>query len=81
MYLGAAVWAPSANGTTQTTNVAQPTIELEEDASIVRNSVLRFASDATGTYCFHERDQNGNELDSVPTACVVLIPPQASGGF
>lgn len=86
MYLGTATCCISGaltanDGTTQTTNVAQPTIELAQDASIVRNSVLRFADDATGTFCFHEREQNGNELDSVPTACVVLIPPQASGGF
>lgn len=79
MYLGAASWSPSLSGTTQTTNVAQPTIDLDQDASIARNSVIRFASDATGTFCFHERDQNGNELSSVPTACVTLISPQANG--
>lgn len=72
------------NGTTQFQNVAQPSIDLAQNASIVRNSVLRFGPTASGTYCFYEKDQNGNALASVTPsggACVEIIAQQASGGF
>jgi hypothetical protein len=72
------------NGSTQTTSSAVPNIDLAQNASFVRRSILKFDTDASGTICFKEYNQDGNALDTyTPSAgaCVTIGPNTAGVGF
>lgn len=74
------------DGSTQLTASAVPLIDLAQDASFVRRSVLKFTTGVTAgrTYCFQEYHQTGVAL-ATPTpssgACVTIASPSIGVGF
>lgn len=73
------------DGSTQLTAAAVPNVDLAQNASFVRRSVLKLGAATPGdVYCFKEYNQDGNAMDSVTPsagACVTVIAMQAGGGF
>jgi hypothetical protein len=74
------------DGSTQFTASAIPNVDLTQNSSFVRRSVLRFTSSVTAgrTYCFQEYHQTGVAL-ATPTpsggACVTISSMAAGVGF
>jgi hypothetical protein len=74
------------DGTTQLTAAAVPNIDMAQNASFTRRSVLKFATDVTAgrTFCFQEYHQTGVAL-ATPTpstgACVTIASPAIGVGF
>jgi hypothetical protein len=74
------------DGSTQLTAAAVPNIDMDQNASFVRRSVLKFTSAVTNgrTYCFQEYHQTGVAM-ATPTpsagACLTIASPSAGIGF
>lgn len=72
------------NGGTRVTSDAE-VFDIGVNGSYTRRVILKFGSTASGTYCFFERDQNGNALNGTYTpsggACAALEPVSGGTGF
>jgi hypothetical protein len=74
------------DGSTQLTAAAVPSIDMAQNASFTRRSILKFTSSVTAgrTYCFQEYHQTGVAL-ATPTpstgACVTIASPSMGVGF
>jgi hypothetical protein len=74
------------DGPTNTTSDAVPVIDLAQNASFVRRSIIKFSSSVTAgdTICFKEYHQTDTPLDSyTPSdgACVTIAAVSAGVGF